>query len=317
MRNQNKYDSLISLLQHFSDEQVCLQHLEELRWPDGNPVCPHCDHEKCYRFRDGKRFKCAGCRKQFTVKVGTIFESSNIQLSKWFAAIYLATSHKKGISSHQLAKDIEISQKSAWHMLHRIREMVKANNPDLILDPHAEYEADEHFHGGKEKNKHASKRTPHTQGRSTQTKTPIFGIVKRGGDVIAAKPVKDTSSASLLPVVMETIPAGSKVYTDEWYAYRGLQGVYQHGIVKHSSGEYVVQDIHTNTIESFWACLSRSVIGIYHHVSHEHVESYCDEAAFRYNTRKATESGRFDLAVAQSDGKQLKWDDLVKRGNAV
>jgi len=125
MCDKSKYNSLIGVLQHFSDEKVCLSHLESLRWPDGNPVCPHCGNEKAYRFKDGKRFKCSKCRKQFTAKVGTIFQGSNIPLSKWFAAIYLATSHKKGISSHQLAKDIEISQKSAWHVLHRIREMSK------------------------------------------------------------------------------------------------------------------------------------------------------------------------------------------------
>lgn len=311
-----KYNSLVGLMRHFADEKVCLQHLENLRWPDGKPTCAHCEHDKVYRFSDGKRFKCAKCRKQFTVKVGTIFESSNIPLSKWFAAIYLATSHKKGVSSHQLAKDIDISQKCAWHVLHRIREMVKEKDATFIATPGAEYEADEHFHGGKEKNKHANKRTKGTQGRSTKTKTPIFGIVERGGKAIA-KPVKDTSAKTLLPIIAETVPFGAPVYTDEWYAYRGLKGVYQHEIVKHRSGQYVVGNAHTNSVESLWATLTRTVVGVYHHISPEHLESYCDEIVFRYNTRKANEAERFDLAIAQSDGRQLKWVDLLQRGGRL
>lgn len=316
MSKRNKYNSLIGVLQHFSDEKVCLEHLENLRWPDGKPSCPHCENEKVYRFKDGKRFKCAKCRKQFTAKVGTIFEGSNLPLSKWFAAIYLATSHKKGISSHQLAKDLSISQKSAWHVLHRIREMVKEKDASMLNHTKdAEYELDEHFYGGLEKNKHANKQTENAQGRSTKTKTPIFAIIKRGGNVVV-KPVKDTSAGTLVPIMREYLPEGSTVYTDEWLAYRDLGRIYNHEVVKHSSGEYVSGSAHTNSIESFWAILSRSIVGIYHHVSDEHLGSYCDEVAFRFNTRKATEAERFDLAIAQSDGRRLKWNDLVaKRKN--
>ena len=316
MCDKNRYNSLIGVLQHFSDEKVCLEHLESLRWPDGNPICPHCGNEKAYRFKDGKRFKCSKCRKQFTAKVGTIFQGSNIPLNKWFAAIYLATSHKKGISSHQLAKDIDISQKSAWHVLHRIREMVKEKDPTMLNNSvDGEFEIDEHFHGGLEKNKHANKRTENSQGRSTKTKTTILGIIQRGGKVIAL-PVKDTKAGTLVPIMRANIPAGATVYTDEWYAYRGLSNVYEHEIVKHASGEYVVGNAHTNSIESFWAILTRSVLGIYHQVSKEHLGSYCDEVAFRFNTKKTTESKRFDLAIAQSNGRRLKWKDLTaKRKN--
>jgi len=317
MSNKSEYNSLIGVLQHFSDEKVCLEHLENLRWSNGEPTCPHCENEKVYRFKDGKRFKCAKCRKQFTAKVGTIFEGSNLPLSKWFAAIYLATSHKKGISSHQLAKDIRISQKSAWHVLHRIREMVKEKDASMLNHTQdAEYEIDEHFHGGREKNKHANKRVKNTQGRSTKTKTPILGIVKRGGGAVIKK-VKDTSADTLVPIMREHLPEGATVYTDEWVAYRGLDKIYKHGVDKHSSGEYVSGNAHTNSVESFWALLSRSITGIYHSVSDEHLERYCDEVAFRYNTREATEAQRFDLAIAQSDGRRLKWEDLVYEGKKV
>jgi len=169
----NSYNSLIDLIREFPNDEACRKHLEHVRWGDC-PACAHCGSvEKIYTLKDG-RYKCAACRRKFTVLVGTIMESTKIPLQKWFLAIWICTSHKKGISSHQLAKDIGITQKSAWHMLHRIREMLKDEAPELL---EGQTEHDELFVGGKDKWKHKNKKTPNSRGRSVKTKTPVLGMV--------------------------------------------------------------------------------------------------------------------------------------------
>lgn len=179
-----KFSNLLELTQVFNTEDKALKHLKEIRW-HGKPYCPHCGNKKVYEFKDGKLYKCASCRKKFTVIVGTIFEDSKIPLRKWFIAIYLITSHKKGISSLQLSKDIGVTQKTAWFILHRLRLATKTKSFNEPLKNTVE--VDETYIGGKERYKHLSKRKKKTQGRCAETKTPVLGLVERDGKIKAFK----------------------------------------------------------------------------------------------------------------------------------
>ncbi len=294
-----KFNSLFELLDTFQTEQDCIEHLKQMKW-GSEPFCPHCGCNKVYEFKDKKTYKCSDCRKKFSVKVGTIFEDSKISLRKWFTAIYLITSHKKGISSLQLAKDIKVTQKTAWFMLHRLRH---ASNTKAFNEPlKNEVEVDETYIGGKEGNKHAHKRTKGTQGRNTKTKAPVLGMLERKGNVKAIQ-TTDVKSKTLNSIIADNVVFGSQLYTDEYRVYKSAKWLYNHDFINHSKGNYVNNDIHTNTIEGFWSLLKRGIIGIYHFVSDKHLQQYLNEFAFRYNTKKMTESQRFNYLLENCFGR--------------
>lgn len=300
------FDSLFQLLDYFTTEEICEEHLAVIRW-NGETVCPYCESTRVNILKGKtKRYKCYGCRKQFGVKVGTIFHDSKISLRKWFVAIYLVTSHKKGISSHQLGRDLKITQKSAWFILQRIRETY---NPEAEIFSN-EVEIDETYIGGKEKNKHISKQVKGTQGRSIKTKSPVLGILERNGKVYAV-PVKDTKANTILPIMVEKVEAGATVYTDEYRAYSTLHKTFNHDFVRHSANEYVSGLAHTNNIENFWSLLKRGLDGIYHHVSDKHLGRYVNEFTFRYNNRGLSEGSKFDVALANGTTKRLKYKTLI------
>ncbi len=286
------FNSIIEIIQTFKDEQTCIEYLEELRW-GGVVISPFDKDSKVYKCKGGK-YRCRNTGKYFNVKTNTLFDNTKVELQKWFIAIWLVTSHKKGISSLQLSRDIDVTQKTAWFMLQRIRKCFGIeNNNDLD----GNVEVDETYIGGKNKNRHTDKKVANSQGRSSKDKTPVIGMVERQGK-LNAKTVKDVQAETLTAEIVERIKQTAHLHTDEWLGYRGISRLYKHSIVKHNVGQYVDGDKYTNTIEGFWSLLKRGIIGIYHFTSRKHLQKYVDEFVFRYNTRMFSECGRFNLLLS-------------------
>lgn len=299
-------NSILDLVQAFPDDQSCIDHLEQLRW-NGNVVSPFDATSKVYNCK-GNKYKCKNTGKYFNVKTDTIFDNTKLELRKWFMAIWLVTSHKKGISSLQLGRDLNITQKSAWFMLQRIRSCFGLNNDSELS---GEVEIDETYVGGKAKNRPARIR----KDKSEETieryrKSTVLGMVERSGNVRAMK-VANASENELLPHIAKNISSKAIIYSDELTSYSKLKRVYDHKTVAHSRGEYVRGRVNTNSIESFWALLKRGIYGIYHFTSKKHLQLYVDEFVFRYNTRQRTEGERFDLLL-QNIENRITYKQLIK-----
>ena len=301
------FETLIQLQQHFADEATCRAHLAGLRWGNGPACCPFCGTVGAYEIEGGKRYKCSTkeCHKKFSVTVGTIFENTKLPLQVWFAAIYLACNSSKGISSLQLSRNLGITQKSAWFVLCRIREMLKENAPAMLAGP---VEIDEAYIGGAEANKHKNKRIENAKGGAG--KSAVLGILQRGGRVVV-RPVADSKKATIQPIMRTHVAIGATINTDEHLGYKGLSKSYAHQTVKHASGQYVKGNAHTNGIENFWSLLKRGINGIYHQVSPKHLSRYCDEYAYRFNNRALCQQEKFNLAVFQADGRRLTYRALI------
>ena len=286
------------MMETFSDEQVCIDHLRAIRWKDG-AYCPHCGSAKVYHFSDNRTHKCGDCRQRFSIKVGTIFEDTKLPLRKWFMAIWMVTSHTKGIASTQLAKDLKITQKSAWFVLHRLRHAARTKSFNRPLEGYVE--ADETYVGGKEKNKHAHKKTPGSQGGAN--KATVMGIMERDGE-LRAKVVPDATAKTLQAELNANVAPGSNVLTDEHKGYTGIGDKFHHYTVNHSIGQYVKHYfIHTNGLENAWSLFKRKIDGIHHWVSGEHLDRYLAEFAFRHNRRKMGEGQRVNALLRQVDGR--------------
>lgn len=298
------FKSVRELLKVFSSEQICIDHLEQLRW-NGNVVSPFDETSKVYKCA-GNKYKCKNTGKYFNVKTSTLFDNSKIELQTWFLAIYLVTGHKKGISSLQLSRDLNVTQKTAWFMLQRIRNCFGIENNSELNN---EVEIDETFVGGKNKNRHADKKVENSQGRSVKDKAPVVGMIERGGKLVA-KQVEDTKTNTMTPQIIKHVK-DALVYTDEFLGYSSLKRIYDHKFVRHNTGQYVDGRIHTNTIEGFWSLLKRGIVGIYHFTSKKHLQKYVDEFVFRYNTRLATDCNRFNLLLANTTHR-LTYNELIK-----
>ena len=306
--NFTKFNSLIQIADYFNTEDKCKQAIAQERWGDGEAVCPYCGCTHTYMTAEG-RYICKECASHFSVTVGTIFENTKVSLRKWFLAMYLVSSHKKGVSSHQLARDIKVTQKTAWFMLHKIRGLYGQSDETVLGGT---VEMDEMYLGGRETNKHQDKHVEGTQGRSTKTKTPIFGMQQRNGNVVAMK-VENTQGATLMPIVEQFVEPGATTYTDEATIYNKLtENGYIHQFVNHSQREYVrASDIHTNSIEGFWAHFKRVIFSTYHMVSKDYLQRYIDEQVYRWNTRKESASFRF-ADMFKRAAKSFDYTDVLR-----
>lgn len=302
-----QFGNLKELMTKLKDESVCREYLEQLRW-NGNPVCPHCNGTKPYKLKDGKTYRCREktCKKDFSVLVGSVMENTKIPLSTWLAAIFICTAHKKGISSCQLARDLGITQKTAWFLWHRIREMVKPKDEIKLSNT---VEVDETYVGGKWDNMHSKKRKQ-LRDAGKDNKTGVMGLVERDGKL--GLTLLD-SNESFKSQVKKYVKPEAVIVTDAHLSYRGLDETYKgHMIVNHSEGEYKVGVYHTNTIEGFFSILKRGIFGIYHKVSEKHLQRYCDEFSYRYNLRKIKDKERFIDALSNVKGR-LTYTNLIQK----
>ena len=308
----NEPTTLIEAIRYFADPEVCLDFMVTLRWPDGVIDCPTCGRDDV-RFIPTRRIwecKSKHPRRQFSVKVGTVFEDSPIGLDKWLATIWMIANAKNGVSSYEIGRAIGVTQKTGWFMLHRIR--LAMQDDDSFMS--GVVEVDETFIGGKARNMHKSKREAIIQGRGTAGKTAVMGLLDRHGpeghSTVQTSVVPDTKRQTLSPEVRSHVVPGSTVYTDAHSAYTGLSKDYIHEVINHAE-EYVRGKVHTNGIENFWSLLKRAIKGTYVSVEPFHLFRYLDEECFRFNTRKDNDAGRFSDAMKGVEGKRLTYKKLT------
>jgi transposase-like protein len=315
-----KPKTLQQAIQHFSDEQVCIDTVAALRWADGKPTCPACQKQDHYYLKTQKRWKCKECGRQFSVKLGTIFEDSPLSLDKWLTALWMIVNCRNGISSYEVGRDLAITQKSAWFVLHRLRMALQDGSiTKLGSKDGGEVEVDETFIGGKARFMHRAKRERLSRDGGMQGgahgKAVVMGLLERGGKV---KAMVIPHRKQNLPekIVREIVEPGAEVHTDEYSGYYNLKDGYVHKVINHLEG-YVKENIHTNGIENFWSCLKRGIGGTYIAVEPFHLFRYVDEQAFRFNHRKdaegkkLTDGERFDAALARIGGKRLTYSELT------
>jgi transposase-like protein len=309
-----KPKTLQQAIKYFSNEQVCIDTVAALRWPNG-PVCPKCGGTSHYYLATQKRWKCKKCSKQFTVKLGTIFEDSPIPLDKWLIALWMLVNCKNGISSYEVGRDLGITQKSAWFVLQRLRLALQSGSVNKMGGEGKHVEVDETFIGGLARNMHANKRKLRITHTGTKDKTAVQGILERGGEVRVAV-VSNRKKHLLQSNIRAHIKAGSAIYTDALMSYMGLkQQGFQHEVIDHAE-KYVDGQIHTNGLENFWSLVKRGLKGTYISVEPFHLFRYLDEQVYRYNNRGSKDNPvhdgeRFELALSQTAGKRLTFAEVT------
>ena len=301
--------TLQSAILYFADLERCRQFMISLRWPDGKVRCPQCSSGHVVYLEKARLWKCYGKhpRPKFSLKTGTIFEDSPLGLDKWLPALWLVVNCKNGISSCELARDLGVTQKTAWFMAHRLRFALTDGGFKLLS---GEVEADETFIGGKARNMHIDQRKRRITGTGGKDKTAVMGILERGGKVRATV-VPNRKKRVLQAEVIKHVEAGAALYTDALLSYAGLEGRYAHAVVDHAVA-YVDGKVHTNGLANFWSLLKHGISGTYVSLEPFHLFRYLDEQTFRYNNRKEmTDSDRFNLALSRVAGKRLTFERLT------
>lgn len=310
--------TLLEAVRYFSDRETCEAYMRKIRWPSGTIVCPECGAKgkRIGEIATRHMLRCKDCRKQFSHKGGTIFEDSPLGLDKWFVAVWSIANCKNGISSHELARALGVTQKTAWFMLHRIRKAMDVGDLDKFDGPS---EADTTYVGGKAANMHKDRRERVIRGRGAVGKTAVHGILDRGGDkrasYVRADVIGSEDAQVLLPAVRRNVRYGAHVFTDAAHAYGDLCFTHLHQSIDHSIA-YARGVIHTNGLENFWSLLKRALRGTYVAVAPFHLRSYVAEQAFRFNTRKSGDGGRFEAAMDGVIGKRLTWRILTGKDDA-
>jgi transposase-like protein len=297
-----KKRGLLAAIRYFSNPMVCLETVAKAKWVNG-PECPSCQGQKVSFIKTRMLWTCLGCRKQFSVKVGTIFEDSAIGLDKWLTAMWLVANCKNGISSYELGRDLEVTQRTAWFMLHRIRY---AMHHGTINKMSGQVEADESFIGGKARFMHADKREEKIHGRGPLGKAIVFGLLERKTGHVHTEVVSHRRKRDLQPIIRQNVRKGAQLFTDELRSYEGLESEYAHKVINHAEA-YAIGNVHTNRLENFWSLLKRAIKGTYVSIEPFHLFRYLDEEAFRYNERKATDAERFEKVLGLVSGRRLTY----------
>lgn len=292
---------------YFADAETCIRFVAALRWENG-PVCPSCSGTQHTYLKTRQVWKCKNkdCHRQFSVKVGTIFEDSPLGLDKWLVSIWLIANSKNGISSYELSRSVGITQKSAWFVLQRIRLAMQTGTFDKLSGI---TEADETYVGGKAKNMHASRRARAITGTGGTDKSIVSAVLERGGQV-RGQVIGNAGFGAVQDIIRKNVEPGSTVYTDALMSYRGLSDDYKHEWVDHKI-QYVIGQVSTNGIENFWSLLKRGLVGTYVRVSPEHLSRYLDERIYTFNTRERSDLPRFAGVVENVGGRRLTWRELT------
>jgi transposase-like protein len=298
-------NTLQEAILYFADPDNCVDFLAALRWPDG-VTCPKCTSKNVHHLSTRHIWKCRECKKQFSVKAGSLMEDSAIGLDKWFAAIWLIANAKNGVSSYEIARSLGVTQKSAWFLLHRIRLAMQTGTFDKLS---GEVEADETFIGGKASNMHKHARARKVKGTGGAGKTTVMGLLERHGEVRTTV-VPNARRRSLHNEIKQHVEPGACVFTDALPSYERLAAEYTRKVINHAEA-YVKGNVHTNGIENFWSLLKRSIGGTYVSVAPFHLFRYLDEQGFRFNNRKGSNAARFALGAKQLTGKRLTYDELT------
>jgi len=299
--------TLTEAIRRYSDPGTCLSDVAEMRWPNG-PVCPRCDAKgKSIAFMPTRGlWRCKACKKQFSVKIGTIFEDSPIGLDKWLTGMWLVNNCKNGISSYELARDIDVTQRTAWFMLHRLRLVMQTRSFSRPLG--GEVEADETFIGGKARNMHAKERERKIRGRGPEGKAVVAAVLERHAEV-RAHVIPSRKKKDVQKVVTDHVAPGSELFSDALKSYGGLENTYTHQVIDHAEA-YVNGNIHTNGLENFWSLLKRGIHGTYISVEPFHLFRYVDEQAFRFNNRNGNDGDCFKTALGNIAGRRLTYDEV-------
>lgn len=306
--------TLLEAVTYFSDPNTCREFMVNLRWPDGIVTCPHCGSTEPRFMEKRGIWQCKNkeCRKQFSVKVGTIFEDSPLPLQKWLPVLWLLANAKNGISSYEIHRAIGVTQKTAWFMLHRVR---LAMQTESFCKLQGEVEVDETYIGGKARNMHKARRAEKIKGTGGMGKTAVMGLLERHGEV-RTKVVPNVRRDTLQPEVRKHVEPGSAVFSDDLHSYRGLGDEFVHEVVNHAE-EYVRGRVHTNSLENFWSLFKRTVNGTYVSVEPFHLFRYLDEQEFRFNSRKTNDADRFLYVASAVSGKRLTYRELIGKSETV